>query len=81
MLATLAALSSVCPPTAPALQLVQSIPVGDFDIGLAPCALATWEAQAALARNATRSLDITAMYMATAHTVPTSHWALNATDS
>ena len=46
-----------------ALTLVQSIPVGDFNIGLAPCARPTWEVLTNLAKSSKKSLDATAMYV------------------
>ena len=45
-----------------ALTLVQSIPVGDFDVGLVEGALPTHEAFIRLADASTESLDFTAMY-------------------
>jgi phospholipase D3/4 len=50
-----------CFPTT--LTLVQSIPVGDFDIEPVPGSLATHEALIAIADAATHRLDFTAMYM------------------
>ena len=44
-------------------RLVQSLPVGDFDIALAPGAQPTWQALGELVNGSNSSLDFTAMYI------------------
>lgn len=50
-------------PTSSALTLVQSIPVGNFNVSLQKCAEPTWTVLRDLVKGSSKKLDATAMYM------------------